>query len=207
MGGSRGKKTADLLVPPPDVRVCGKRVPPDADPAETLGGKESRRGGLKLGKGPAEVVNYPATCLLLAINLAFAYHLWAKRVRVLFCTPCGRSVPFGLGVLLLLLLSVVLLLLTVPLLTVPLLAVPLLFLCRKRRRRWPQEVTIVSTGAKHENSKTCVLKCVVSRLSLVSAVWSCSPFIAALRSVGRVPGWHSAWLLLAFLYLPSLGGS
>lgn len=55
-------------------------MPPDADPAETSGGRGHRRGGLALGKGPAEVVNHPATFLLLAINLGFAYHLWAKRV-------------------------------------------------------------------------------------------------------------------------------
>lgn len=82
MGGPR-KDVGDGLRPPPEVHVCGKRVAPDADPAEQWnGGGGGRRGksAFQLGRGPAEIVSYPGTVLLLVINLAFAYHLWAKRV-------------------------------------------------------------------------------------------------------------------------------
>ncbi|CAN0161935.1 unnamed protein product, partial [Ectocarpus sp. 12 AP-2014] len=82
VGGPR-KDVGDGLRPPPEVHVCGKRVAPDADPAEQWnGGGGGRRGksAFQLGRGPAEIVSYPGTVLLLVINLAFAYHLWAKRV-------------------------------------------------------------------------------------------------------------------------------
>ncbi|CAN0250236.1 unnamed protein product [Pylaiella littoralis] len=67
--------------PGPEVQRCGKRVAPDPDP-DAAGGNGIRkgRGAFELGEGPAEILNYPGTVLLLAVNLAFAYHLWAKRV-------------------------------------------------------------------------------------------------------------------------------
>lgn len=73
-------RVQDALSPPPEVRVCGKRVAPDPDPAELANGNGSHKNPFALGKGPSEIVNYPGTVLLLAINLGFAYHLWAKRV-------------------------------------------------------------------------------------------------------------------------------
>lgn len=81
VGGPR-KDIGDGLSPPPEVHVCGKRVAPDADPAEQRNRGGGRRGksAFQLGQGPAEIVSYPGTVLLLVINLAFAYHLWAKRV-------------------------------------------------------------------------------------------------------------------------------
>lgn len=82
------------LRPPPEVDVCGKRVTPDADPAEQRnGGGGGRRGrsAFELGRGPAEVVSYPGTVLLLVINLAFAYHLWAKRVSEVGDGPDCRT--------------------------------------------------------------------------------------------------------------------
>lgn len=71
------------LRPGPEVHLCGKRVAPDPDPAAELrnnGQGRGKGGAFALGKGPAEIVNYPGTVLLLGVNLAFAYHLWAKRV-------------------------------------------------------------------------------------------------------------------------------
>ncbi|CBJ33566.1 conserved unknown protein [Ectocarpus siliculosus] len=81
--GSPQKDAGDGLGPPPEVHVCGKRVAPDADPAEQWkrgGGGRRGKSPFELGRGPAEIVSYPGTVLLLVINLAFAYHLWANRV-------------------------------------------------------------------------------------------------------------------------------
>lgn len=60
------------------MHVCGKEVPPDPDTDDAAG---PSRSAFRLSKGPSEVLEYPGTVVLLAINAAVAYYLWAKNVR------------------------------------------------------------------------------------------------------------------------------
>lgn len=79
------------------MTVSGNRVAPDPDPttemyassqrATKFGGSSplTRAAGVPLGLRTRSDA-YPGTGLLLVINLAVAYHLWSRRVRI-----CGMG--------------------------------------------------------------------------------------------------------------------